>query len=143
LSKRLTTATDQLIEAEDVIKKMEAQLKDVEGKEADSLRKTSKAMTDSIKGIRDFINGKKQEKQGYGTPYQLTVMDKLFGARGATSATYNMPDAQTDAQIKMAADMVQQAIDKVNKFFGGKWKDFQKQYDAYNPKIFNEFKPVE
>jgi photosystem II stability/assembly factor-like uncharacterized protein len=143
-SDRLTAAMDQLNDAEDIVKKIEAQLKDAEGKEVDSLRKSSKAMTDSIKNIRNFINGKEQEKQGYGTVYQLTVREKLGDARTAIMFNQQMPNQQTEGQIQQAAAMVQQAVDKINNFTSGKWKDYQKQYETYTvPKLFGEFKPID
>ena len=78
---RLTNVTDLLADADETIDKINAQLKNTEGKDADSLRNAGKAMTDSIKSIRNFIFGKPQEKQGYGSPYQLTVNAKLQTAR--------------------------------------------------------------
>jgi hypothetical protein len=140
---RLTAITDQLTDAEDAIAKIEAQLKNVEGKDADSLRKMGKAMTDSIKNIRNFIFGKPQEKQGYGTPYQLTVNERLQSARGEVQGKNKIPDAQEINQIEMAETLVNQVVEKTNTFFNTKWMEYKKLAESTPLKTFKEFKPVE
>jgi hypothetical protein len=140
---RLTDAVDRLTEAEEIIKKIEAQLKDVEGKEADSLRKASKAMTDSIKTIREFIFGKRQEKQGYGTPPQVTPTNKLGEARNGVAGKRKMPDQQELRIISEAETLTDEAVKKVNAFFDTKWKDYRKQAEATPMKLFKDYTPLQ
>jgi photosystem II stability/assembly factor-like uncharacterized protein len=140
---RLTEVTDRLTEADETIAKIESQLKNIEGKEADSLRKAGKAMTDSVKNIRNFIFGKPQEKQGYGTVYQLTVNDKLQTARGEVLGKNKIPDAQELNQITIAETLIAQAVEKANTFFTTKWADYQKLAEGTPMKIFKEYKAVE
>lgn len=140
---RLTEITDRLTEAEETIAKIDAQLKNVEGKEADSLRRTGRAMTDSIKNIRNFIFGKPQEKQGYGSPYQITVNGKLGDARQEVSGKTKIPDAQEIRLTEEAESLVTEAVQKTNNFFNGKWKAYQQQVENTPLKLFKEYKPVE
>ncbi|GAB2841759.1 WD40/YVTN/BNR-like repeat-containing protein [Ferruginibacter profundus] len=140
---RLTDVTDRLTEAEEATAKIEAQFKNAEGKEVDSLMKTGKAMTDSIKNIRNFIFGKPQEKQGYGSPYQLTVNEKLQTARGAITSKNKIPDAQEINQVEIAEALIAQAVEKANTFFTTKWMAYQKLAEATPVKIFKEYKVVE
>jgi hypothetical protein len=140
---RLTEVTDRLTEADETIAKIESQLKNIEGKEADSLRKAGKAMTDSVKNIRNFIFGKPQEKQGYGTVYQLTVNDKLQTARGEVLGKNKIPDAQELNQITIAETLIAQAVEKANAFFTTKWADYQKLAEGTPMKVFKEYKAVE
>ncbi len=140
---KLTEVTDRLADADETIAKIDAQLKEVEGKEADSLRNTGKAMTDSIKSIRNFIFGKPQEKQGYGSPYQLTVNEKLQTAIGQVLGKNKIPDAQEVNQVEIAEALISQAIEKANIFFSTKWKAYQKLVEAMPVKIFKDYKPVE
>ncbi|MGF2411793.1 WD40/YVTN/BNR-like repeat-containing protein [Ferruginibacter sp.] len=140
---RLTDVTDRLAEAEETITKLDAQLKNVEGKEADSLRKAGKAMTDSIKSIRYFIFGKPQEKQGYGSPYQLMVIDKLRTARSEVLGKNKIPDAQEINQIEIAETLVGEAVEKANTFFTGKWNDYKKLAASTPMNVFGEYKAVE
>lgn len=134
---------DRLTEAEESIAKIEAQLKGAEGKDADSLRKMSKAMTDSVKNIRQFINGKPQEKQGYGTPYQLTVNSRMREARSEILNKNKIPDAQEIRLVEMAETIVQQAVDKTNSFFNSKWMEYRKLSEVTPVKVFKEIKEIE
>jgi photosystem II stability/assembly factor-like uncharacterized protein len=140
---RLTAVTDLLAEAEETITKLESQLKNVEGKEADSLRKAGKAMTDSVKSIRNFIFGKPQEKQGYGSPYQLRVSEKLQVARGEVLGKNKIPDAQEINQIEIAETLVGEAVQKANTFFSTHWVVYKKLAELTPVNIFKELKPVE
>jgi photosystem II stability/assembly factor-like uncharacterized protein len=139
-TEKLTAITDALTDAEEVIKKVEAQLKDVEGKEADSLRKAGKAMTDSIKSIRNFIFGKPQEKQGYGTVPQITPNGKLNEVRGEVLGKSKIPNAQEERMAADAESLVAEAVKKANAFFGGKWKEYQKQVEATPVKLFKDIR---
>jgi hypothetical protein len=141
-SERLTAATDRLAEMEEVTRKVEAQLRDVEGKPADSLRKATKAMQDSIKAVREFISGKRQEKQGYGTAYQLTVTNKLREAQMLIMGKRTMPGANEELAIKIADELVQQAVDKVNGLAGGTWKAYRQQTEGTPLKLFEEWKEL-
>lgn len=135
-SERLTAATDRLTDMEDVTRKMEAQLKEVEGKPADSLRKATKSMQDSIKVIREMINGKRQEKQGYGTPYQLTVTSKLREAQFQIMGKRTMPGENEENAIRIADEMVSKAISRVNAFSAGAWKNYRQLAESTPIKLF-------
>ncbi|WP_416439355.1 VPS10 domain-containing protein [Phnomibacter sp. MR] len=137
-SDRLTAAMDRLTEMEDITRKLDGQLRDVEGKQADSLRKTNKAMQDSIKAIREFISGKRQEKQGYGTAYQLTVMTKLREPQQLILGKRTLPGAQEEKALEVAATMVQQAVDKVNALSNGAWKNYRQLAESTPIKLFND-----
>ncbi|WP_197428574.1 WD40/YVTN/BNR-like repeat-containing protein [Phnomibacter ginsenosidimutans] len=137
-SERLTAAMDRLTEMEDITRKLDGQLRDVEGKQADSLRKTNKAMQDSIKAIREFISGKRQEKQGYGTAYQLTVMTKLREPQQLILGKRSIPGAQEEKALEVAAAMVQQAVDKVNALSNGAWKNYRQLAESTPIKLFND-----
>ena len=140
---RIVDITDWLTDAEETITKMDATFKNVEGKDADSIRKAGKAMTDSIKNIRNFIFGKPQEKQGYGSPYQLTVMGKLNDARGEIFGKTKIPDAQEIRMTEEMEQLVNEAVQKANTFFTGPWQQYKKQADTTPVKIFKDFNKIE
>ncbi len=142
-TQKLTTVTDNLYDAEETISKIEAQLKNNESKEADSLRKAGKIITDSIKSIRNFIFGKPQDKQGYGTIYQLTVNDKLQSARYEVLGKNKIPDEQEINQIEIAEILVLQAVQKANAFFTSNWNAYKKLAEGTTIKLFTDYKLVE
>jgi hypothetical protein len=140
---KLTAVTDQLTDADETIMKVETGLKDVEGKLPDSIRKKGKAMSDSIKNIRESILGKKQEKQGVGTPYQVTSNGKLMEARFAVLGKNKIPDMQEEMLAKQAETLVQQTIVRTNNFFATRWKEYRQLVESSPFKLFKEIKPVE
>ena len=140
---RLTEITDRLTDAEETIAKVEAELKNVEGKNADSVHKVGKAMTDSIKNIRNFIFGKPQEKQGYGSLFQITANGSLNDARQEVVAKNKIPDSQEMRLTEEAEGLVTEAVQKCNAFFNGKWKDYQQLVEGTPMKLFGEYKAVE
>jgi photosystem II stability/assembly factor-like uncharacterized protein len=139
---KLTKGMDMLTDAEEIAKKYEAQLKDVEGKEADSVRKQSKKMQDEIKTIRDFINGKKIERQGYGQLPEETVMTALQEARFGIIGKNAMPAAQEELLVQKAEGKINDAVSKINNFFGGKWKVYQALVESTKVNLFKEFKEL-
>ena len=140
---RLTEITDHLTDAEETIAKIEAQLKNEEGKEADSLRKAGKVMTDSIKNIRNFIFGKPQEKQGYGSPFQITVNGSLSDARQEVMSKTKIPDQQEMRMATEAEGLVNEAVKKTNAFFNGKWEDYKTLVEKTQVKLFKPYKVIE
>jgi hypothetical protein len=140
---RLTEITDRLTEAEESIAKVEAQLKNEEGKDADSLRKTGNAMKDSIKNIRNFIFGKPQEKQGYGSPFQITVSGVLGEAVSEVQQKTKIPDQQEMRMAAEAEGLVNEAIQKTNAFFNGKWEEYKTLVEKTQVKLFKPYKVIE
>jgi hypothetical protein len=140
---KLVTITEQLNDAEETIKKVDASLTGAEGMQADSLRRISKAMADSIKDIRNYIFGKKQEKQGYGTPYQVTINGRLQEANQSIAGKNKIPDAQEMRLTEEAEFLVGDVTQRTNSFFATKWKDFQTHVENSKLKLFKEVKPIE
>ena len=140
---KLTSITDQMTDAEESIKKVDAQLQGIESKNADSIRRYGKIMTDSIKNIRDFILGKKQEKQGTGTPYQVTASGKVNEARGAILGKNKMPDAEEERLINDAEFLIKAVVLRTNNFFTDQWRKYQTLVEATPVKLFKEYTPVD
>lgn len=121
----LTEANDLLTEMEEGIKKLEPLVKDEKGTDAESLRKTGKAVQDSIKLIREYLFGKRQEKQGYGTAYQLTVQNKLNEVRQLVMGKNAMPGEQEERALTIAQTLSGDAISRINKLKEGDWQAYK------------------
>jgi len=142
-SLKLTDLVDRLNEADEIIKKVEANFKDMDTKQADTLRKAGKAVTDSLKSIREMLNGKQQDKQGYGNVPQQTVNSVLSEARGYVLGKKAAPGAQEERLISDAENMVEKVIRKANSFFDGRWKEYRSLAESAPVKIFKDYKPIE
>jgi hypothetical protein len=141
---KLTTGMDQLTESEELLTKMTTQLRGVEGKDADSLRKSTAKMQDEIKAIREFISGKNSDRQGLSrSPFDVTVMTLMQGAQQSIGSKMVEPGAQVITMIENAEKAVKEAVDKINSFYSGKWKDYRSQVEATKVNLFKEYKPIE
>lgn len=134
----LTAANDQLTDMDEGIKRLETLLKDDKTPAADSLRKQGKAIQDSIKLIREFMFGKRQEKQGYGTPYQLTVTSKMNEARQLIMGKSAMPGEQEDKALEVARLLSEEAINRINRLGDTNWKSYKQQVKNMDIKIIKD-----
>lgn len=140
---KLTQATDQLDESNEIATKVAAQLTGVDTKEAKELLKAAKAQQDSIKTIKEMLNGKRLEKQGYGRLYQLTALQKLNEAQGTINAKPVAPGAQEVKLVEQAEELSKQFIDRVNDYFTKDWSAFRKRVEETKVTLFKEYKPIQ
>jgi len=134
----VTNANDMLTDMDDGIKKMETLLKDEKGAQADSLKKAGKAVQDSIKSIREFMFGKRQEKQGYGTAYQLTMQTKLGEVRQLVMGKPAMPGEQEDRAMQIARNLSTEAINRINNLKNDGWKKYKDMAAQMTLKILKD-----
>jgi hypothetical protein len=142
-SLKIVDLTDRLTEADDIVKKIEAGYRDMDQKAADTLRKATKAISDSIKAIREELNGKPQDKQGYGNVPQTTVNSVLSEARQYVMSKPLAPGSQEERLINDAEGVVNKLIQRANAFFDGKWKDYRSLAEGTPVKIFKDYKPIQ
>jgi hypothetical protein len=142
-SDKLTTGLDRLTEIEEAARKMEGQLKDVEGKPADTLRKATKVLQDSVKVIREMISGKKLERQGYGRPQEITILNYLMTANGAIGAKPIVPGAQEVALVAIAEDKVNLAVSRINAFIENSWKNYKQLAENTKLDLFKNYTPIQ
>jgi hypothetical protein len=139
---KLVDLNDRLTEADEIIKKVEAGYKDMDPKKADTLRKVNKAMQDSLKAIREVLNGKPQEKQGYGNVPQVTVNSLMGEARMTVMGKKAIPGPQEQRLIKDAEEAVNKVIERANNFFGEPWKNYRNLVESAPVKIFKDYTPL-
>jgi hypothetical protein len=140
---KLTEGMDRLTEAEEVCNKMQAQLKGIEGKDADSLRKSTTKMLDEIKNIREFINGKTSDKQGLSrNPFEVTVMNQVQSASQSIGSKMVVPGVAEETMVVNAEKAIGNAVQKINTFFDGKWKDYRQQAENTKLSLFKDYKPL-
>ena len=140
---KLVDLNDRLSEADETIKKVEAGYRDMDSKKSDTLKKATKAMQDSLKVIREMLNGKPQEKQGYGNVPQVTVNSLLSEARSTLMGKRAVPGAQEERLIKDAEDAVNKVIQRANLLFGEPWKNYRSLVESAPVKIFKEYTPLQ
>lgn len=142
-SLKITDLVDRLTEADEIVKKVEATYSNMDKKAADTLKKVAKQVTDEIKAIRETLNGKPQEKQGYGQVPQVTVNGTLQEARGNILGKNVAPSAQEERLVAEAEQQVNALIAKANTFFTTTWVGYQKLVETSPVKLFKEYKNIE
>ncbi|MBK5270231.1 MAG: hypothetical protein JJE22_04375, partial [Bacteroidia bacterium] len=139
---KLTIATDRLSDADEVCEKITAEIKDMDGKEIDSLRKSSRLMQDSIKAIREFISGKKSDRQGLVRSKDETVISKISLAQQYIGSKNVAPGKQEEKLVQNAETFINEAIQRINAFFIGKWKDYRQQAEGTKINLFKDYPPI-
>lgn len=139
---RLTEGMDQLTEAEATIGKIQAQLKGMEGKTFDSLGKSATRALDSIKSIREFISGKPRPRQGYGAVPTITVMNQFYEANSSITSKAIVPGAAEEKEVRESEELIEQAVQQINRFFTGEWKKLRTQVEQTPIPLFKEYKPL-
>ena len=99
----------------------------MKGDDIDSLKKTTKKLQDEIKNLREYINGKPQTKQGYGQVPQVTVMNQYQLANMSISSKPLAPGETEKNLVQRAAQLIEEAVKKVNEFRDGSWKKYKEQ----------------
>jgi photosystem II stability/assembly factor-like uncharacterized protein len=141
---KLTEGMDRLTESDEVCTKIKTELNEIDGKDADSLRKATTKIQDEIKSIREFINGKTSERQGLArNPFEVTVMSQLREAQQAIGSKMVVPGEQEQTLVSNAEKAVGEALQKINAFTDGKWKDYRSLAEATKVNLFKDYKPIQ
>ena len=123
---------------------MQAQLKGVEGKEADTLRRATTKMQDEIKAIREVISGKTSDRQGLSrNPFEVTVMSQAQQAQQSIASKMVAPGQQEETMVANAEKAIDGAVQRINTFFDGKWKDYRTLAEGTKVNLFKDYKPIQ
>jgi len=143
LAVKMLDLTDRLTEAGEIVTEVNSNLKNMDTTKRDTIRKAGKDIQDAIKAIREELNGKPQEKQGYGIVPQLTVNGAITNARYVALLKNTVPGVQENTLYKVAEDMVDAVLKKANDFFAGKWVGYRVLVESTPVKLFKAYKPIE
>ena len=98
---------------------------------------------DEIKSIREFILGKSSDKQGLSrSPFDVTVVTQMQQAQQIIGSKMIIPGQQEETMVQNAERSVAEAIQRINNFFDGKWKDYRQQVEATKVNLFKDYKPL-
>jgi photosystem II stability/assembly factor-like uncharacterized protein len=141
---KLNEGMDRLTESDEICGKILNKLTGIEGKDADSLRKTTTKMQGEIKLIREFINGKTSDRQGLSrNPFEVTVMSQLRAAQQSIASKMVSPGKQEETLVSNAEKAIDEAIQKINSFIDGKWKDYHSLVEGTKVDLFKDYKPIQ
>lgn len=138
----LTAGMDQIAEAEETVKKIMDQLKGEDGSSIADLKKSSQVIQDSLKNIREFIMGKPQTRQGYGSVPQITVINQYDLANFSITGKASMPGDFEKDLVRRSSMLIDEAIGRINNFFGEEWLKYRQKVEANPVKLFKDYKPL-
>jgi hypothetical protein len=118
-------------------------------KSADKLTEGMDRLTEAeevctIKAIREFISGKSSDAQGISrSPFQVTVMTQMQLAQQNVGSKMVIPGQQEETLVANAEKAVSEAVQKINTFFDGKWKDYRNLVEGTKVNLFKDYKPIQ
>jgi cell division septum initiation protein DivIVA len=113
-------------------------LQNIDSSKRDSISRSIKHLEQSIKSIREDINGKPQEKQGYGTIPQVTVNSNIANARSTALYKNAVPGEQEEKLYKVAEESVQKVAKKAGNFFDTEWNNFRNYVESAKLDLFKK-----
>jgi hypothetical protein len=141
-TEKLNTGMDQLSESEEVLTKISEEIKGLQDKDMDSLRKTTKNMQDSIRKIKEFISGRTSDRQGLSRPPDVTVLNTMQTAQQYIFYKSLAPGAQEEQLVKMAEEIIRQAVQRINHFYSENWPVYRKQVENTRINLFKDYSPI-
>ncbi|HXD76874.1 MAG TPA: hypothetical protein VN616_03650, partial [Puia sp.] len=141
---KLTEGLDRLTETDEICAKIQTELHDIEGKDADSLRKMTTKMVDAIKSVRESITGKTSDRQGLSrNPFEVTAMSQLREAQQSIGSKMAVPGKQEETMVSNAEKAVAEAVQRINGFIDGKWKEYRSLVEATKVNLFKDYRPIQ
>ncbi|HEU4859685.1 MAG TPA: hypothetical protein VFT15_07610, partial [Chitinophagaceae bacterium] len=75
-------------------------------------------------------------------PFQVTVMTQMQLAQQNVANKMVVPGQQEETLVANAEKAVSDAIQKINAFFEGKWKDYRNLVEGTKVNLFKDYKPI-
>lgn len=149
LTAMATKATDRLRESLEIVDEYEKKIKDLSdpmaGSKRTDLKEVStktKAMKDSVNALFDFILGKVDKRQGIVRSPDPTPVSYVQTARGYIARSTD-PISETDRRVyKHAEEKINEAVNKVNKFYASAWPEYRAAMEKINLSPFKDYEPI-
>lgn len=140
-------ATNQLLDAKEMIETGEKMLKSDQVESNDEqikeLKERTKAVKDSVKALMDYVFGPEDERQGITRNPDPSVTTHLYRPMQYIRSSIGGPDATERILMRKAREAAGEAIDKINAFFADEWPAYVDQMEAAELSPFKRFEPVE
>ncbi|XWN36260.1 MAG: hypothetical protein ROO71_09890 [Balneola sp.] len=145
LSATLGKATDQLIDAKEIVETHEALAK-ADTRDKEDLKEINEANKEVKKKIEDLMNmvfGTPDDRQGITRNPEPTTMQAIFAPFRYMGNDYDGPGKTEENLLRLAEEEVDEAITKINAFFTEDWPAYQQKMEEADFSPFKEFKTVD
>jgi len=140
---KVTKATDNLVSAQEMLKKIKEKLSEDKFKEdtvTKALLKEGKKIKKAIETIMVEVRGKKEMKGIYRDPETLNA--KLGTARYHLSGLQTKPSETQRTIVKLRTAEMEAVVKKVNELFEQQWKPFKEKVEKFDFSPFEDIDPV-
>ncbi|HCD89315.1 MAG TPA: hypothetical protein DEQ87_17005 [Algoriphagus sp.] len=127
LQTEMSTATNQMSEAEKAIKKVEDMTKDLDSEEAKELAKAAKEIKKKLETVKEAFNGPTREGQGIVRNLYPTTMTMQFAPRRYVGSSYGAPGETEERLYQHAKESAEEAFKVLEEFMSGEWKAFEEK----------------
>jgi hypothetical protein len=145
---RQTTAeaTNQLLDARDMIETAESMLKSdkVEGnkEQVKTLKERSEAVKDSVNALLDYVFGEELEGQGIVRDPNPNVITRLRRPGSYIGSSIGAPSSTERILMRQAREAVDNALAKINSFFEDERPDYVNEIESADLSPFTRFETV-
>ena len=142
-------ATNQLVEAKDMIETAETMMKadaDENGgddEQMKELRERTKAVKDSVNALLDYVFGEESDQQGIVRDPTRTITTYLYEPFRYIGSSLGEPGPTERKLMDAARDKAGEAVSKINGFFETVWPEYVSLVEEARLSPFKEFKKVE
>jgi len=145
LSATLGKATNQLIDAEEIVETHEALAKadTRDKKELKEINEANKEIKKKIEDLMNMVFGTPDDRQGITRNPEPTTMQAIFGPFRYLGNDYDGPGTTEANLLRLAEEEVEEAITKINAFFTLDWPAYQQTMENADFSPFKEFKTVD
>lgn len=145
LSNTLAKATDQLIDAGEIVKTYEtlAKADSRDKKELKEINDANKQVGKQIEDLLDMVFGAPDNRQGITRNPAPNTMQALFAPFRYLRNDFDGPGKTEQNLLRLAEEEVEKAISKINTFFDNDWNAYQKKMEAADFKLFKTFETVD
>lgn len=149
LQKSTARATNNLLDALDMIASAEKMIEAEKGSNSNSeeelkqLQEESKAVKDSVNTLLEYVLGKEDERQGITAESDSSVVAHLERPEYYISSGFGGPGATERQLMKKAREAANEAILKINRFFETRWPKYVETIESAELSPFKEVETVE
>lgn len=141
----LAEAVRNLVEAEDIVE-LNKKLLASDSREKEELKPVKEAtgeISDQLNELMEMVFGAEDDRQGITRNPEPTVLNRLFAPNRYLGGDYDGPGVTERRLAERAKAHVEEAVEKINRFFREEWPAYQETMMEANLSPFKDFEAVE
>ena len=92
---------------------------------------------------QEYISGEPSDKQGINRDRGQTIIRSYQTASQYIGSKNVAPGAQEEKLVMMAEEDINEAVQRINKFYANQWKAYRQQVENTKLNLFKDYKPID